>query len=107
MKVIKGRLIATNAINLLNQVLIYEPARALKVGESDTFTESLHDSISVTGVGIIKNVDTIIEFCEQVFHRGEDPSIPKLTTVLIVLHSDWHPIVSYFFLSFFFPFFVC
>lgn len=99
MKMMKGRLIASNAINLVNQVLIYEPARALKVGDSETFTEALHDSTAVTSLGIIKSSSTIIKKCEQTFHKGEDSTIPKLTTVLVVLHADWHPLVC---ISFFF-----
>lgn len=96
---LKGRLIATNATNLLHQVLIFEPSRSIKVGHSDTFTEALHDSTAVTGLGIIKTTETLIEKSQQSFHKGEDSSIPKLTTILVVRHADWHPLVSSSFLS--------
>lgn len=99
----KGRLIAVNSTNTTHQTFFYEPARALKVGESDTFADPLHNTITVTSAGVIKSLATMVKVCKQVYCRGEDSSIPKLTTVLIVRHADWHPLVSFFF---FFPSFI-
>lgn len=89
-RVRKGPLIAVNSGNTTHQTFLYELSCALKVGKLDLFVDPLHNSITVTSAGVIKTSSTIVETCEQ----GEDTSIPKLTTVLIVRHSDWHPLVS-------------
>ena len=68
----KGRLIAVNSSNTTHQTFLYEPVRALKVGESDTFADPLHDSITVTSAGFIKSSSTIVKACEQTYCRGED-----------------------------------
>ena len=101
----KGRLIAVNSSNTTSQCFFYEAVRALKIGESDTYPDALHDTITVTSAGIIKSTTTMVEACEQNYRRGEDSSIPKITTVLSVRHSDWHPLVSFFIL--FFYLFLC
>lgn len=102
--VLKGRLIATNTQNLIHQVMIYKHSGKLKVSGSDMFAKSLPDSIPVTGLGIIKTSEALIKGYEKVFHKGEDMLVPKLTTVLIVCHLDWNPLLRFSFVILMFVF---
>ena len=95
-RMMKGRLIAVNSSNTTSQSFFYEVVCALKIGESDTFPDPLHDPLTVTSAGIIKSTTTMVEACKQTYCCGEDSYIPQITTVLIVCHSDWHPLVSFF-----------
>lgn len=95
-RLMKGRLIAVNSRNTTYQTFFYKAIHAPIVGKLDSFSHPLHNSIMVTSAGIIKTKSTIVEACEGTDCRGKDTSIPKITRVLIALHSDWHLLVSFF-----------
>lgn len=95
---LKGRLIAKNDVkNPRTDVheFFYEAPNRLLVGTTETFASDLHDTVGVTGFGIILSKSTIIEDSVQSKAVKEGKAEKKKTTVLIVRHGDYHPTVSF------------
>lgn len=94
---LKGRLIPKNDVKdpaTDKHEFFFEAPFRLLVGTTNTFPSDLHDSVGVTGLGIVLSKTSIFEDSVQPKAVKEGKAEKKKTNVIIVRHGDYHPIVS-------------
>lgn len=93
---LKGRLIPTqNAKDASTEKheFFYDAPTRLFVGTTEAFASNLHDTVGVTGFGIVIHKSTIYEDSVQSKAVKEGKADRKPTTVIILRHGDYNPIV--------------
>lgn len=73
----------------------YEVPNRLCVGTTQAFTSNLHDTVGVSGFGIIVHKSKIFEDSVQSKAVREGKAERKPTYVFIIRHGDYNPIVSF------------
>lgn len=97
---LQGKFIPPNNVknpDTFKHEFVYDSACRLMVGDSDLFQSDLHNTVAVDSFGIIISKTSIIEMLCQTQNVKEGRAEPKPTTVIIVKHNDYNPVV--FFLS--------
>jgi hypothetical protein len=76
-----------------SDMLFFEASDRVFLNTAVAFDGDLVDSVGVTGVGIVCAIESVIEPARGGLRK--DPKFEdKPTTVVTVLHSDFHPTVS-------------
>ncbi|EGG00274.1 uncharacterized protein MELLADRAFT_93742 [Melampsora larici-populina 98AG31] len=90
---LRGALFPSNTPDTKANQLIFEGSDVAMIGPIKDFQGDLVDNIGVTGLGIVVEINSIVEECCQYMKKSPDQD-PIQTTVFTVQHTDYHPVMK-------------
>ncbi|EGG02232.1 uncharacterized protein MELLADRAFT_91565 [Melampsora larici-populina 98AG31] len=87
---LRGGFFPRNRLDTSNDQLFFEALDRGIITHNEGFVHNLSDTVGITGLGRVSKTETILE--ETIQHLiPKNPGLDKLTTVVTVEHSDYHP----------------